>query len=189
MTAEDFAHTKIVRKRKTRACCTFPAIFFADCHHQELLWPLMQPGTLRPAEHRPHTCPTPGAVGRRVYSHEGPAQVDGCAAPIHWIIQDVEGEAGHFCFHQDAEVITCRANRGFLVRLHEAESRRGLWHSDTLPVPRSIPAGEAEQRQTRSFAADFQAEKTATNRLAVYSVSLSFSRNGSLPTRKVCALQ
>lgn len=149
----------------------------------------MQPGTVRPAEHRARACPTTGADGRGTYSHEGPAQVDGRAAPVHGIIQDAEGEAGHFCLHQDAKVITCRANRGFLVRLHKAECRRGPWHTGTLPIPRSIPAEEAEQRQTRGFAANFQAEKTATNRLAVYSVSISFSGNGSLPTGKVCALQ
>ena len=120
MTAEDFAHTKIARKRDVRACGTFPAIFFVDCHHQEFLWAPMQPGTSRPAEHRPHACPTTDAVCRGTYSHEGPAQVDGCAAPVHGIIQDAEGEAGHFCLHQDAKVITCRANRGFLVRLREA---------------------------------------------------------------------
>lgn len=33
-----------------RFLCLF---FFADCHHQEFLWPLMQPSTLFPAEHRP----------------------------------------------------------------------------------------------------------------------------------------
>lgn len=38
--------------------------------------------------------------------HEGPAQVDGCAAPVHGVIQDAEGEAGHFGLHQNAEVIT-----------------------------------------------------------------------------------
>lgn len=54
-------------------------------------------------------------------------------------------------------------------------------------MPRGIPVMEAEQRQTKGFAADFQAEKTAANRLCVYSISISFSGNGSLPTRKGCA--
>lgn len=67
--------------------------------------------------------------------------------------------------------------------------QRGVWHADTLPVPRGIPARDAEQRRRRGFAVDFQAEETATNRLAVCSVPISSSRNGSLPTRKLCALQ
>lgn len=46
-----------------------------------------------------------------MYSQEGPAQVDSSAAPVHGIIQHVEGEAGHFCLHQDAKVITCKANQ------------------------------------------------------------------------------
>lgn len=34
-------------------------------------------------------------------------------------------------------------------------------------MPRGIPVMEAEQRQTKGFAADFQAEKTAANRLCL----------------------
>lgn len=63
------------------------------------------------------------------------------------------------------------------------------WHTDTLLVPQGIPARDAERRQRRGFAVDFQAEGTATNRLAVCSVPISSSRNGSLPTRELCALQ
>lgn len=48
----------------------------------------------------------------------------------------------------------------------------------------SLPGNPA-----KGFSIDFQAEKTATNKLFVYSVSISFSRNGSLPTRKIPALQ
>lgn len=106
----------------------FPCHFLAGCHHQE------QPGTLCPAEHRPHTCATPGAVCRGTYSHEGPAQIDGCAAPIHGVIQDTEGETGHFCLLQDAEVITCRANRGFLVRVHDTGGHGAHWYPPHSPA-------------------------------------------------------
>lgn len=65
-----------------------------------------------------HQAPSPDStlalrwrVCRGMYSHEGPAQVDGCAAPVHGVIQDAEGEAGHFGLHQNAEVITCGANK------------------------------------------------------------------------------
>lgn len=106
----------------------------------------MQPSTLFPAEHRPLYLSYNRCYLQGTYLHEGPAQVDGCAAPVHGIIQDAEGEAGHFCLHQDAKIITCKANRGFLVRLHKAGSRGGLWHSATLPVPWGIPARDAERR-------------------------------------------
>lgn len=131
------------------------SFFLNDCYHQ--------------APSPDSTLALRWGVCRGMYSHDGPAQVDGCAAPVHGVIQDAEGEAGHFGLHQNAEVITCGANK----RVSHQAPRR--WESQ----------GALRCRYPRDFAADLQAEKTATNRLAVYSVSIGLSGNGSLSTRKV----
>lgn len=115
MTAEDFARTKISQEARKRGVLRFPChFFFADGHHQA-------------------SSPDPAmGVCRGTYSHEGPAQVDGCAAPVHGVIQDAEGEAGHFGLHQNAEVITCRASK----RVSRQAPRR--WESRVgfeTPIP------------------------------------------------------
>lgn len=46
--------------------------------------------------------------GTRADSHDGPAQVDGCAAPVHGVVQDAEGEHGHSGLLEDPEVVTCK---------------------------------------------------------------------------------
>lgn len=49
-----------------------------------------------------------GGTGRQAhYSQDGPAQVVGCAAPVHGVVQDVKREGGHSCLLEDPEVITC----------------------------------------------------------------------------------
>lgn len=127
MTAEDLRGTKIARKREARARCACPAILLPG--HFIAYFPSptisLAPGPsqhLTPSLCQPHSAQTPhlphSAADGVTYSHEGPAQVDSRAAPVHGIVQDAEGEAGDFCLHQDAEVITCRASRGFLVRIH-----------------------------------------------------------------------
>lgn len=41
------------------------------------------------------------------YSHDGPAQVVGSAAPVHGVVQDVKREAGHSGLLEDPEVVAC----------------------------------------------------------------------------------
>lgn len=49
-----------------------------------------------------------GSKGTRADSHDGPAQVDGCAAPVHGVVQDAEREHGHSGLLEDPEVVACK---------------------------------------------------------------------------------
>ena len=46
--------------------------------------------------------------GTRADSHDGPAQVDGRAAPVHGVVQDAEREHGHSGLLEDPKVVTCK---------------------------------------------------------------------------------
>lgn len=46
--------------------------------------------------------------GTRADSHDGPAQVDGCAAPVHGVVQDAEREHSHSGLLEDPEVVACK---------------------------------------------------------------------------------
>lgn len=83
------------------------------------------------------------------YSHEGPTQVVGCAAPVHGVVQDAERERGHSRLLEDPEVITCGPGRAAGSHPNHtttdggAQGRRGqagagLQHSE-LGHPRGRP--------------------------------------------------
>lgn len=40
------------------------------------------------------------------YLHECQAEVVGSAAPVHWVLHDVEGKDRHFLIQQDAKIIS-----------------------------------------------------------------------------------
>lgn len=43
---------------------------------------------------------------KHIHLHECQAEVVGSAAPVHWVLHDVEGKDCHLLIHQDAKVIT-----------------------------------------------------------------------------------